>query len=92
VVFHSGVDSVAGVEAGGDVVRVFVRLRFGGVGGEGFVAPPGGVGLQVRFKLPDAGQWFRGGVAQGLDPADEYPQLLAAVLGEAGSGGLRLRA
>jgi hypothetical protein len=77
VVFDSGVDPVAAVETGGDL--------FGGllggwgdvvVGGEGLVAPSGGLLLQVEFELLDAGEGFRGGVAQGFDPADEHPQAL----------------
>ncbi len=45
VVFHAGVDPVAAVEPGGDLVGVLVGLRRPGVGGEGFVAPAGGAGL-----------------------------------------------
>ena len=45
MIFHAGVDPMPTVEPGGDLVRVLVGLRRRGVGGEGFVAPAGRLGL-----------------------------------------------
>jgi len=52
VVFDSGVDPVASVEPGGDLLRGFLVGRGDVVvGGECLVAPSGGGRLKVQFEL-----------------------------------------
>src|SRR6266700_4179596 len=74
VVLDSGVDPVAAVEPGGDLLRGLI-IGWGDVvvGGERFVAPSRGAYLQVEFELVDAGQGLGGGLAQWFDAADEHP-------------------
>ncbi len=72
MVFDAGVGAVAAVEAGGDLVWMLAGLRWGAVGGEGFVAPAGRLLLQVEGELSGAGQGFRGGLPDGFDAAGEY--------------------
>lgn len=74
MVFDAGVDPVAPVEPGGDLLGGFLA-GWGDVvvGSERLVAPAGGGQLQVERELLNAFEGFWGGVAQGFDPADERP-------------------